>query len=66
MTIATILAFSYAVLNKNTELITNYGPILVLDVIALSMRIYYANKNNYLHITNINKQTIETEIVLQN
>jgi len=68
MTIATILAFSYAVLNNNTELITNYGPILVLDIIALSMRIYYANKNKYLQIINNNpiQQANETEIVLQN
>jgi len=68
MTIATILAFSYAVLNKKTELITNYGPILVLDIIALSMRIYYAHKNKYLQIINNNsiQQANETEIVLQN
>jgi uncharacterized protein with PQ loop repeat len=46
MILATGLAFSYAIINKNTELTTNYGPLLVLDVIALQMRLYYAYINH--------------------
>jgi len=41
MLLATIMAFSYAIINDNPELITNYGPLLALDIIALHMRLYY-------------------------
>uniref|UniRef100_A0A6C0B1Y9 PQ-loop repeat-containing protein n=1 Tax=viral metagenome TaxID=1070528 RepID=A0A6C0B1Y9_9ZZZZ len=52
--LATSFAFSYAVINDNTELITNYGPILFLDIIALSMRVYYSYKNRktIMQVTN--------------
>jgi len=52
MLLATILAFSYAVINENPELITNYGPLVVLDIVALAMRLYYTYKNHYLLLEN--------------
>jgi len=47
--IATTFAFAYAILNYNDALLINYGPILVLDFIALSMRLYYAWKNHFVN-----------------
>jgi uncharacterized protein with PQ loop repeat len=44
--VATGFAFSYSILSKNNALIINYGPVLILDFIALMMRVYYACKNN--------------------
>jgi hypothetical protein len=52
MLTATSLAFSYALINENIELITNYGPLLGLDIIALGMRLYYTYKNHYLLLEN--------------
>lgn len=43
--IATCLALSYAIINKNIPLITNYGPLLLLDGVSLVMRLYYSRKN---------------------
>lgn len=43
--LGSILACAYAVLNNDISLITNYGPILGLDIIAFSMRLYYVYKN---------------------
>jgi hypothetical protein len=39
-------AFSYAYLNMDPTLMTNYGALLTLDVLALIMRAYYVYKNN--------------------
>jgi uncharacterized protein with PQ loop repeat len=50
MFIATTFALTYSLLNKNTELTTNYGPLLILDCISLSMRLYYAYVNDRLLI----------------
>jgi len=59
--VATCLAFSYAVINENTELTANYGPLLALDTAAFAMRVYYmwlnrstntiANNNTVVPIT---------------
>jgi hypothetical protein len=38
-------AFTYAAFNHDMVLMTNYGSLLGLDVIALLMRAYYAYKN---------------------
>ena len=38
-------AFTYAAFNNDMVLMTNYGSLLGLDVIALLMRAYYAYKN---------------------
>ena len=43
--LATSFAFSYSILINNNALIINYGPLLFLDFVALSMRGYYAYKN---------------------
>jgi uncharacterized protein with PQ loop repeat len=43
--IGTGFAFAYSVLNQDNSLIINYGPILMLDLIALLMRAYYVWKN---------------------
>jgi hypothetical protein len=42
---ATTFALSYSIQTHNQALIINYGPIFVLDFIALHMRCYYAYKN---------------------
>jgi len=64
MLIATILAFSYAIINNNTELITNYGPILLLDSLALGMRCYYAYNNKSLVIIGSSSENNNHDIVL--
>ena len=46
--IGTSFAFSYSLINMDTALLINYGPILILDLIALLMRAYYAYKNTYI------------------
>ena len=43
-------ALSYALMNSDTPLITNYGPILTLDIVALLMRAYYVYINRNRHI----------------
>jgi hypothetical protein len=52
--IATTFAFSYSLKINNQALIINYGPVFALDIVALSMRSYYAYKNR-----NINVKVIE-------
>jgi uncharacterized protein with PQ loop repeat len=37
-------AFSYSIVNNDISLISNYGPILALDIIAFVMRLYYVIK----------------------
>jgi len=64
MLIATFLAFSYAIINNNTELITNYGPILLLDSLALGMRCYYAYYNKSLVIIGSSSENNNHDIVL--
>jgi len=55
----TIFSFSYSVLNNNMALMTNYGPLLGLDIIALYMRLYYAYKNYKI------KQPISSSVMIQ-
>jgi hypothetical protein len=43
--LATGFAFSYAMANNDISLISNYGPLLGLDIVALLMRLYYVIKN---------------------
>jgi uncharacterized protein with PQ loop repeat len=42
--IGTSFAFAYSVVNNDTALMANYGPILFLDTTALLMRVFYAVK----------------------
>uniref|UniRef100_A0A6C0B856 Uncharacterized protein n=1 Tax=viral metagenome TaxID=1070528 RepID=A0A6C0B856_9ZZZZ len=48
MLVATILALTYALLNENAELTTNYAPLVLLDAVALLMRLHYAYINHYV------------------
>jgi hypothetical protein len=43
--LASSFALTYAILNDDMSLMTNYGPILALDIIAFLMRLYYVFKN---------------------
>jgi len=46
MLIGSGFAFSFAIMKDDIALISNYGPILALDCIALLMRLYYVLRNN--------------------
>ena len=59
MLVATTCGFSYGILNENNALIVNYGPMIILDITALGMRIYYA----YFYIDNSHIEVCNTEIV---
>jgi len=41
-------ALSYAIINNDTSLILNYGPLLGLDIIAFLMRLYYVYRGKYI------------------
>ena len=46
MSVATLFALSYSIINKNNVLIINYGIICLLDVVSLlwvGFRFYYPN-----------------------
>jgi len=45
LVLASVFAFAYSVVNGDVALMTNYGPLLGLDIIAFGMRLYYAYKN---------------------
>jgi hypothetical protein len=59
--LATGFSFSYAILNRDIALITNYGPLLVLDTVALAMRLYYVYKNKSTDV----EKVVPIEIVTQ-
>ncbi|NBV77671.1 hypothetical protein EBR66_05925 [bacterium] len=40
-------AFSYAYINGDITLMTNYGSLLILDILACMMRAYYVYINNH-------------------
>jgi uncharacterized protein with PQ loop repeat len=52
----TAFAFAYACSVNDSVLITNYAPLLTLDIIALLMRSYYTYKNH------INKESIPNSV----
>ena len=43
--LASSFALTYAIVNSDISLISNYGPILALDIIAFLMRLYYVIKS---------------------
>jgi hypothetical protein len=45
MLVGSGFALSYAIMNENVSLMSNYGPIVALDLIALLMRLYYVVHN---------------------
>jgi hypothetical protein len=46
MLIGSGFALSFAIMNEDVALMSNYGPIVALDVIALLMRLYYVVNND--------------------
>ena len=54
-------ALSYALMNSDAALISNYGPILTLDVVALLMRAYYVyiNRNRDIIVIEAESPTSE-------
>jgi hypothetical protein len=60
--LASVFAFSYAILNNDTSLMTNYGPILGLDIIAFLMRLYYVYKNPVLSIRPSSQESTEIDV----
>ena len=46
MLIGSGFALSFAVMKQDIALMSNYGPIVGLDCIALLMRLYYVLRNN--------------------
>ena len=61
MLIATTCGLTYSLINNNVALTINYGPMLLLDIIALLMRFYYANNNK---INNYNTNNINNDIYI--
>jgi hypothetical protein len=51
MLIGSGFALSFAVMKDDIALISNYGPIVALDLIALLMRLYYVLRNNAAPVT---------------
>jgi hypothetical protein len=45
MVMGSSFALSYALVTSDMTLISNYGPILTLDIVALIMRAYYVYIN---------------------
>lgn len=56
MLVGSCFAFSFALMNEDIALISNYGPIMTLDMIALLMRLYYVLQNKQ---TVANADTVE-------
>ena len=50
MLTATGFAFSFSVVNTNPALISNYAPILLLGIVALLMKFYYAHQNRGIDV----------------
>ena len=48
LVVACGFAFTYAIVNSDLALISNYGPLLALDIIAFGMRLYYVYNNKPL------------------
>jgi hypothetical protein len=46
MTVATGCALVYAIRTDNVPLMTNYAPLMALDIVATGMRVYYAWKTH--------------------
>ena len=57
----TIFSLSYAALNNNLALMTNYGPLLALDTVALLMRLYYVCKNSKIKAPVLSSVMIQTD-----
>jgi len=62
MLVATSCGLSYSLINNNVALMVNYGPMILLDIITLSMRLYYASINNEINQVENIKQDEPEEI----
>ena len=58
--LGTGFSLAYAALNDNSALMTNYGPLFALDLIALAMRSYYVFKN-----CGSNKNPVLSSVMIQ-
>lgn len=63
MVMGSAFALSYALMNSDVALITNYGPILTLDIVALLMRAYYVYINDNRDIILIERSLSTAEQV---
>ena len=61
--IGSLLALSYAVQLGDISIITNYGLAVGIDIIALSMRIYYSYHNNRQIILPVSTEILSLENV---
>uniref|UniRef100_A0A6C0JHA4 PQ loop repeat protein n=1 Tax=viral metagenome TaxID=1070528 RepID=A0A6C0JHA4_9ZZZZ len=59
--IATSLALAYAIVNNSIPLMTNYGPLLLLDGTAMLMRFYYVYQNKKIENNVIKRVEIGCE-----
>jgi uncharacterized protein with PQ loop repeat len=57
--LGTTFSLLYAIFNENPALISNYGPIFALDLIAFFMRLYYVLQNCR------SKSPITTSVMIQ-
>jgi len=62
MLTATSFGLGYAVSIENQTLISNYGPLVALDSIALLMRSYYAYKNRHIDVRIVDYEEIKNPI----
>jgi uncharacterized protein with PQ loop repeat len=62
MLVACSCGLSYSLINNNVALMVNYGPMILLDIITLSMRLYYASINNEINQVENIKQDEPEEI----
>ena len=55
--IGSLFGLSYSILNNNTELIVNYTPHLMLEIIILCIKIRFAHQNGWTLKLKIDKET---------
>ena len=54
--IACLFGLSYSIVNHNTELIVNYTPHLILELIILCVKIRFAHKNGWIYKMKFDKE----------
>lgn len=59
--LGTGFALGYAVETRNQTLINNYGPMFAIDIMALSMRAYYAHRTRYFRAISIQPPEISED-----
>jgi hypothetical protein len=61
MVIGSGFALAFAVMKDDIALMSNYGPIVALDLIALLMRLYYVLHNNAVPVNHPETSTPPSE-----